>query len=299
MISLRKYARMLLLLVWGIYLAGTVGAVPVGINFTYQGRLSDTGAVANGIYDLRFSLWDTASGGVQVGSTVTNAAAIISNGFFSVVLDFGTNAFDGNARWLEVGVRKGGGAFTALSPRQPLTPAPYAVTAINLANPAGIVAGTFTGSFSGDGFGLTNLNAAPVTAATNALWNTTTNWVLAQGYQVTNGLTRKPIATVTPSDGTNFIVDFGKEVVQLAATNHINLFQSTNRPGAGYYGECVWYIQGGTTNWTLRVNTNWIGIGSLAANTPYMIVSNRLTILALSARSNSETNVSYAIARQE
>ena len=215
MISLRKYTRIVLLLTASVHLAGTAGAAPVGMSFTYQGRLNDTGAVANGIYDLRFSLWDTASGGAQVGAAVTNAAASISNGLFSVVLDFGTNAFDGNARWLEIGVRKVPGTFTLLSPRQPLTPAPYAVTAMNLANPAGTVAGTFSGSFSGDGFGLTNLNSALLTTATNALWISTTNWVLAQGYQLTNGLTRKAITRPGPSSGTNFVADFASEVVQV------------------------------------------------------------------------------------
>ena len=53
---------------------------------------------------------------------------------FTVSLDFGAGVFAGSARWLEVGVRPGGtsGAFTTLTPRQPLTPAPqslYATTA--------------------------------------------------------------------------------------------------------------------------------------------------------------------------
>jgi hypothetical protein len=61
----------------------------------------------------------------------------------------------------------------------------------------------------------------------------------------------------------------------------------------------VWYIQGGATNWTLRVNTNWIGVGTLAASSPYVVASNKLVIVAFSARGSSETNVTYAISRQE
>src|SRR2546428_12533160 len=37
--------------------------------FTYQGRLTDGGTPANGNYDLQFTLWDSASGGSQIGST--------------------------------------------------------------------------------------------------------------------------------------------------------------------------------------------------------------------------------------
>src|SRR6185369_16358988 len=39
-------------------------------SFTYQGRLSDGGLPANGVYDLQFKLFDAASGGAQQGGTV-------------------------------------------------------------------------------------------------------------------------------------------------------------------------------------------------------------------------------------
>jgi hypothetical protein len=48
---------------------------------------------------------------------------------FTTTLDFGTNVFSGASCWLEVGVRPvaAQGDFTILSPRQLLTPAPYAL----------------------------------------------------------------------------------------------------------------------------------------------------------------------------
>jgi hypothetical protein len=261
--------KLCLLFAGAIALSAPARAVVVGTAFTYQGRLSDAGAVANGSYDLRFNLRDAPSGGAQVGIAITNAAVTISNGFFTVMLDFGVNAFDGSARWLEIAVRQGANDFTVLSPRQPLTPTPYALTAVNLANPATVLSGTFTGTFAGDGSSLTNVNLSVA------------------------------IVTPAPSGQTNFVVDFAVEVAQLTATNHLYLLESTNRPADGAYRESVWYIQGGTTNWTLRFSPSWTALGTLATNVPFVIASNKLTVVALAARGGSESNVTYAIARQE
>ncbi|MBN2002003.1 MAG: hypothetical protein JXA21_01495 [Anaerolineae bacterium] len=54
----------------------------------YQGRLTDNGSPANGSYDLTFSLYDVASEGLQVGSTVTRENTSVSAGLFTVQLDF-------------------------------------------------------------------------------------------------------------------------------------------------------------------------------------------------------------------
>lgn len=104
-------------------------ALAQGTAFTYQGRLDSGGTAANGIYDLRFTIYDLGSGGAQQGSAVTNAATAVSNGLFTVTLDFG-NQFPGAGRWLEIGVRTNDvGGFVPLSPRQALLPTPYAIHA--------------------------------------------------------------------------------------------------------------------------------------------------------------------------
>src|SRR2546428_660703 len=96
--------------------------------FTYQGRLTDSGTPANGNYDLQFALFDSLSGGTQIGSTQTLSTVSISSGAFTVQLDFGAAAFPGANRFLEISVRlAGGGNFTTLSPRQQITSAPYAI----------------------------------------------------------------------------------------------------------------------------------------------------------------------------
>ena len=139
-----------------------------GTAFTYQGRLNDGPNPADGTYHLRFTLFDALTVGNQVGPPLTNSPVNVSNGLFTVTLDFGAN-FPGADRWLEIGVRTNGVAtFTNLVPRQKITPSPYAIAAGNVVS-GGLAPGTYANavnfnntanSFSGNGTGLTNVNAA-------------------------------------------------------------------------------------------------------------------------------------------
>jgi trimeric autotransporter adhesin len=103
--------------------------------FTYQGQLEQSGLPADGTCDFQFSVWDAAgsgsppSGGGQMGSTFPVANQVVSNGLFTVELNFGDGIFTGNNRWLQIAVRcpAGSGAYTTLSPRQRLTAIPYAL----------------------------------------------------------------------------------------------------------------------------------------------------------------------------
>ena len=112
---------------------GVTPQAALGTVFTYQGRLTDGGSPANGTYDFQFKLYDAASSGTQVGSTITMEDVTITDGLFTVALDFGSNAFTGDARYLEIGVRPGSstGAYTTLTPRQALTATPYALFSLN------------------------------------------------------------------------------------------------------------------------------------------------------------------------
>jgi hypothetical protein len=97
-----------------------------GTAFTYQGTLKHLGVPANGPYDFRFSLWDAASGGTQIGSTIQRTMVNVQDGLFTVTLDFG-NVWDGNPRFLQIAVRPANtGGYTTLSPRIPIMSAPYA-----------------------------------------------------------------------------------------------------------------------------------------------------------------------------
>ncbi|HLM02658.1 MAG TPA: hypothetical protein VK400_16510, partial [Pyrinomonadaceae bacterium] len=101
--------------------------------FVYQGKLQDGGIAANGTYQFEFKLFDAASGGNQIGSTISNLPATVTNGIFAVNLDFGAANFDGTARYLEIGVRLNGSnqPYTPLNPRQAVTSTPYAVRSLN------------------------------------------------------------------------------------------------------------------------------------------------------------------------
>ena len=108
-------------------------SAPLGTAFTYQGRLTDGGSPANGNYDLRFTIYDSDAGGTVVAGPTTNSPTSVSNGLFNATLDFGQSPFADMSLWLEVAVRPAAStnAFVPLAPRQPITPAPYALFAPN------------------------------------------------------------------------------------------------------------------------------------------------------------------------
>ncbi len=112
-----------------------VSGAPMGTEFTYQGRLIDANDAADGEYDFEFKLYDDPSAGTQQGSTIYLGEVDVIDGYFTVGLDFGSGVFDGDARWLQIGVRPGDlndpNLYTLLEPRQEVTPTPYALYAKN------------------------------------------------------------------------------------------------------------------------------------------------------------------------
>ena len=74
----------------------------LGTAFTYQGQLAYNGAPVNDTCDFTFSLWDAADSGNQVASNAVHNGVAVSDGLFTVSLDFGSDAFIGDARWLQI-----------------------------------------------------------------------------------------------------------------------------------------------------------------------------------------------------
>lgn len=182
-----------------------------GTAFTYQGRLESNNSPADGTYNLVFTLFSANSGGTALAPAATNNDVIVSNGLFTVTIDFGLSPWNGGTNWLQIGVEtNGAGSFTTLVPRQELTPSPYAIFAESV-NAAGIngtytnqvnfnngansfsgtfygdflgadfIGGDFSGAFIGDGSGLIHLNASQLSsgtipsAALGNAWKTTGN----------------------------------------------------------------------------------------------------------------------------
>ena len=112
-----------------VLLGGRLSAAP----FNYQGRLVDSGILANGSYELRFRLFDQLIVGSQVGGDILLPAVSVTNGLFTVPLEFGPGVFTGASRWLELAARPAGSpaALEVFDPRQPVTAVPYALFALS------------------------------------------------------------------------------------------------------------------------------------------------------------------------
>lgn len=118
--------------------------------FTYQGKLTDLGT-PSATYDFEFRLCDSAAADCTVPlATQQRLGVTVSSGVFTVKLDFGATVFDGSNRWLGIAVKRPAQTtFTTLSPREPLTSAPYSIRALNAANADNT---TLFGGLMTDGF---------------------------------------------------------------------------------------------------------------------------------------------------
>ncbi len=129
-----KSVKKLVIVVVGLMtsLAVVSKAAPMGTAWTYQGRLIDTNSPADGLYDFQLKLYNEPNGtGVHIPLSNNINDIDVIDGYFTVELDFGSNVFDGNAKWLEIIVRPGDSNdvndYVTLSPRQEVTPTPYAL----------------------------------------------------------------------------------------------------------------------------------------------------------------------------
>ena len=162
-----KHTRLLLCLACIITSILPVAAQPTA--FTYQGRLATGTGAATGLYDFQFTLYGSESGSDQVGLPNLGAAIPVSNGLFTATLDFG-NQFSGAGRWLGIGVRTNGAStFAPLTPRQALTPTPYALFSPNSGNAATAVTATTATTALGVAPGAVTQLGSPGGAITNAL----------------------------------------------------------------------------------------------------------------------------------
>ena len=170
------------------------GAAALGTAFTYQGQLQQSGSPATGPCDFQFMLFDAAgsgsppTGGNQIGNPAAADGVQVSNGLFTLPLDFGAAAFStGSDRWLQIAVRcpAGSGSYQTLAPRQPVTPAPFALFASTVAD----------GSVSS-----AKLAAGAVTTSQLAT-NAVTSAQIADGTITMNDLADAAVSTTKIGDG--------------------------------------------------------------------------------------------------
>ena len=155
-------------------LAATLTVRAQNTAFTYQGLLNFGGSPAAGSYDLTFQLFNSPTN--AVGSMLALTNTVVSNGLFTVSLDFGAGVFTGTNYWLQIGARtNGSSAFTNLAPLLPITPTPYAIAA------AGLVGG---GSFNT----ISNTSTSTISGGVgNSIQQTATNSIIAGGDNNTIG----------------------------------------------------------------------------------------------------------------
>jgi len=119
--------RALLALLMLLVSVGVLAQTPT--TFTYQGRLYNNGLLASGNYALRIRPYTQVTGGSPLAAALTVPAVNVVDGIFSTTLDFGGAVFTGDPVWLEVEVQAPASSFVPLTPRQPVTPTPYAMHA--------------------------------------------------------------------------------------------------------------------------------------------------------------------------
>jgi hypothetical protein len=235
-----------------------------GTAFTYQGRLTSGGAPVNGNCDAQFSLFDAASAGTQIGSTQT-ATISVTNGLFTVALDLGDGAFNGEARWLEIAVRcpAGSGSYTTLSPRQALTPAPYALAL----RPGALVQADYASSTGGI-FNARNTNTAGVNfgvwGQSNGAQGTGVYGLHSAGAGTAPGVYGQTNSTASEAVGVLGVVVSTSPGSYSAAVRGIN--NGTSGAGIGVWGSQAgsgWGVYGQATGGGIGVHGQAFGSGGI------------------------------------
>jgi hypothetical protein len=199
-------------------------------SFTYQGRLADGSAPANGTYDLQFALFDSPGGNLQIGLTQTIPNVTVSEGVFTVTLDFGANAFPGASRFLEISARPiGAASFTLLSPRQPIASTPYAVRSLTAgtADNATQLDGSAASAFVKTDDARLSDPRDPKTGSSNYIQNTTSPQAAGNFNISGNGTAGGTLSGNTVNAATQYNLG-GQKVLGVSSDNVLKLGNSAN-----------------------------------------------------------------------
>ncbi len=191
--------------------------------FSYQGRLTDTGILGNGSFQMRFRLFDAASGGTPQGNELINVPVTVTQGNFSLKLDFGASVFTGADRWIEVAVRRNAGeSYTTLDPRDKIVSSPYSLRTLSAAQ-------------ADDAQKLGGVNAGEYVTASNAAGN---SFIKNQ---------------TTQQAASNFNVSGAGTVGTLNANGAVNL-AGIAAPATAPAGQARVYFDSGTNKFRISEN---------------------------------------------
>ncbi len=147
---MKKYQLLTVLLVLGVLLGGVIGPAlakrseqqpppdisiqgTVSNKFSFQGVLTQSGNPVTGTRDMNFRLFTDATCTTQIGGGIYLFDVPVTDGVFSVELDFSASYFNGQALWLETRLNT-----TSISCLE-ILPAPYAFSLRPGANITGTV----------------------------------------------------------------------------------------------------------------------------------------------------------------
>ncbi len=289
-------SAMVLVLAGSLFAVTAVSADP-GTAFSYQGQLLDSNGAVNDTCDIQFGLYDALSGGSQIGTTDTHTSTVVTDGLFTVELDFGVNAFDGAPRWIELAARcpAGSGGYDTLSPRQPLTPTPYAIYATqamtatlalsvgpNVITPTHMNGITTTGTIgqvlTSDGSGGFDWQSS----AGASVKQIATDFVMASGESVSAGDVVAFLngEAYSPDDGFSGESTFNAATssrIGVAVLNSTSFVVAYTDEGNSEYGTAiVGTVSGGSLSWGSEsvfntASTYWLSVCALS-DTSFVVV---------------------------
>ncbi len=254
-------------------LLGATAANAQTTAFTYQGRLTDSSATANGNYDFEFALFDQAANGTQQGATQSISGATVINGIFTVQLNFGAAPFAaGTNRFFEIRVKQPTQTeFTTLQPRQRITSTPYSTRALlsdtansaaNADNSANL-GGTPANQFVQTGDARLSDERAPTAGSGNYIQNTTT--AQTANFNITgNGTSGGTFSGNAINSATDYKIR-GQTVLRVGTDSSGSIFAGLQNGTANTTGERNSFFGGlaGESNTTGSDNSF---IGSAAGN---------------------------------
>jgi len=127
---------------------------PVGstVSFHQQTDLQINSQSLDGLFDLRLTVFDSESGGNQIGNSKKVRKVEIDSGQVAPFdVNLGSGVFNGEARWIQFEAKpSGGNGFTLISPRVKVRPVAYAQALPGLRTEENESSPNVIGGFSGN-----------------------------------------------------------------------------------------------------------------------------------------------------